>query len=176
MNIVYFDLETQKSAQEVGGWNNKHLMRLSIGVTYSTRDDMFKVFEEDDLPALISELTAADQVIGYNLLGFDYAVLSAYSPFDFFKLPTLDLMADLSRILGFRLKLDSLAQATLNAAKSADGLAAIRWFQERNMAQIALYCREDVRLTRDLHRFGQQQGCVYYLDRQGKRIPVPVSW
>lgn len=26
-NLVYFDLETQKSAQEVGGWENIHLMR-----------------------------------------------------------------------------------------------------------------------------------------------------
>ena len=35
-NIVYFDLETQKSADEVGGWNNIRDMRMSIGVTYST--------------------------------------------------------------------------------------------------------------------------------------------
>ena len=35
-NIVYFDLETQKSADDVGGWNKIRDMRMSIGVTYST--------------------------------------------------------------------------------------------------------------------------------------------
>ena len=36
-NIVYFDLETQKSADEVGGWGNISKMGMSVGVTYSTR-------------------------------------------------------------------------------------------------------------------------------------------
>ena len=36
-NIVYFDLETQKSAEEVGGWGNISKMGMSVGVTYSTR-------------------------------------------------------------------------------------------------------------------------------------------
>lgn len=35
-NIVYFDLETQKAADEVGGWGNIRAMRMSVGVTYST--------------------------------------------------------------------------------------------------------------------------------------------
>ena len=35
-NIVYFDLETQKSAAEVGGWNKKREMKMSVGVTFST--------------------------------------------------------------------------------------------------------------------------------------------
>ena len=35
-NIVYFDLETQKSAEEVGGWNKICDMRMSVGVTFST--------------------------------------------------------------------------------------------------------------------------------------------
>jgi len=35
-NLVYFDLETQKSAAEVGGWHNKRAMKVALGVTYST--------------------------------------------------------------------------------------------------------------------------------------------
>jgi len=35
-NIVYFDLETQKSAEEVGGWGNISKMGMSVGVTFST--------------------------------------------------------------------------------------------------------------------------------------------
>ena len=37
-NIVYFDLETQKSAAEVGGWDKKRDMKMSVGVTYNTSD------------------------------------------------------------------------------------------------------------------------------------------
>jgi len=42
-NIVYFDLETQKSADEVGGWNNIARMGMSIGVTFSTARGDYKI-------------------------------------------------------------------------------------------------------------------------------------
>ena len=35
-NIVYFDLETQRSFGDVGGFSNKGKMGISIAVTYST--------------------------------------------------------------------------------------------------------------------------------------------
>lgn len=176
MNIVYFDLETQKSADEVGGWGNKHLMRVSIGVTYSSEKDQFKVFEEDDMPALISELKRADLVVGYNIIGFDYPVLSYYSGFDFLTLPSCDLMADLKKSTGRRLKLDNVAQTTLQAGKSADGLLALKWFQEGEFAKIALYCREDVRVTRDVHLFGQSNHFVYYTDKNNAVKKAGVHW
>ncbi len=95
-NIVFFDLETQKSADEVGGWNNKHLMRMSIGVIYSTRLGDFQVFEEDDVQELIDSLRDADLVVGYNIIGFDYPVLAGYSDFDFSKLSTFDILTDIT--------------------------------------------------------------------------------
>ena len=176
MDIVYFDLETQKSAEEVGGWENKHRMGFSFGVTYSTREARFRGYEEEDIPALISELRAADRVVGYNILGFDYSVLSAYTDVDLSSLPTLDLMTYLHPILGFRPKLDSLAAATLQSGKTADGLKAIRWFREGNFASIALYCKEDVRITRDLHLFGCRNGFIYYTNRMNQSARVNVAW
>ena len=176
MNIVYFDLETQKSAEEVGGWANKKEMRLSVGITYSTRDQTFRAYEEDDVPALLSELQGADRVIGFNIIQFDYPVLSGYTDLDFSKIPTFDLLADLSAILGFRVSLNSLARATLKVEKSADGLAALRWFKEGEFAKIAIYCKQDVVVTRDLHQFGCKEQFVYYLDRNQKPIQVPVKW
>ena len=35
-NFVYFDLETKRSANDVGGWDRKADMGMSIGVTFST--------------------------------------------------------------------------------------------------------------------------------------------
>lgn len=176
MNSVYFDLETQKSAEEVGGWGNKHLMRVSFAVTYSTKEACFRGFEEEDMPALISTLSSADRVIGYNLLGFDYTVLSAYTDHNLSLLPTLDLMADLHSILGFRPKLENLAQATLRSGKAGDGLKAVRWYQEGRFADIAIYCKEDVRITRDLHRFGCKNKFIYCTDKMGRSRKVNVDW
>jgi len=176
MNIVYFDLETQKSAQEVGGWDNKHQMRLSFAVTYSTRNGCFVGYEEVDVPALIAELSAADRVVGYNVIGFDYAVLSGYSSFDFSRLPTLDLMVDIATKIGFRPKLDDVVQATLHVGKRADGLAALRWFREGRFAEIALYCQDDVRVTRDLHRFGCDNGHIFCFDKKRQPVRLAVDW
>ena len=160
----------------MGGWSNKKQMRLSIGVTYSTRDLVFRPYEEEDVPALVRELSSADLVVGFNILNFDYAVLTGYTDFDFSKIPTFDLLTDLHSILSFRIGLDSLARATLKASKSADGLTALRWFKEGEFAKIAIYCRQDVLVTRDVHQFGCKNKYVYYLDRAEKPVKVAVKW
>lgn len=175
-NLVYFDLETQRSAEEVGGWENKRLMRLALGVTYSTRDERFRAFEEEDAPALIRQLQEADLVVGFNHLNFDFPVLSAYTDTDLSRLPNLDLLVYLKPLLGFRPSMNALAAATLNSAKSADGLASLRWFKQGEFAKIALYCKEDVRITRELHRFGLRHGKLYYSDKAGLKREVAVQW
>ncbi len=176
MNIVYFDLETQKSADDVGGWGNKKKMGFSFGVTYSTRDQCFRPYEEEDIPALVKELSTADQVVGFNIINFDYGVLAGYTDFDFSKINTFDLLADLHAKLGFRVGLNSLAQATLQSAKSADGLQAIDWFRAGEFAKIGIYCRQDVVVTRDLHQFGCKHQFVHYLNTAKKPVKVAVHW
>jgi DEAD/DEAH box helicase domain-containing protein len=176
MNIVYFDLETQKSADDVGGWGNKMKMGFSFGVTYSTRDQRFRPYEEEDIPALVHELSTADQVVGFNIINFDYTVLNGYTKFDFSTIPTFDLLADLYAKLGFRVGLNNLAQATLQSAKSADGLQAIDWFREGAFGKIAIYCRQDVVVTRDLHQFGCKHKFVYYLNAAKKPVKIAVDW
>ena len=78
-NIVYFDLETQKSADEVGGWNRVRDMRMSVGVTYSTARGDYKIYTESQVEDLIRELMRADLVVGFNNLRFDYEVLHGYT-------------------------------------------------------------------------------------------------
>ena len=107
MNLVFFDLETQKLFQDVGGRDASKL-RLACGVTYSTDKKDFSVYWERDAQALIDELKSANKVIGFNIRDFDYEVLRPYSPsFNFASLRTLDLLTDLNWILGFRIPLDS---------------------------------------------------------------------
>ena len=176
MNDIFFDLETQKSIQEVGGRENIKLLRVSVAVTFSTAANDFKSYAEKDVPALIADLKAADRVVGFNLRQFDYTVLKYYSSERLNELTTLDLMEDIYDRLGFRIGLDGLATATLGAKKSADGLAAIRWFREGKIDQLIAYCRDDVEITKRLFEAGRDQGFVQYLDRNGRTQRVNVAW
>ena len=176
MNDLFFDLETQKSIQEVGGRENIRLLRMSVAVTFSTTANDFKSYTEKDVPALIADLQSADRVIGFNLRQFDYPVLKFYSQERLSDLPTLDLLEDIYNKLGFRLGLDALASATLGAQKSADGLAAIRWFREGKIDELIAYCRDDVAITKRLFEAGRDQGFVQYVDRDGRTKKINVTW
>jgi DEAD/DEAH box helicase domain-containing protein len=175
-NIVYFDLETQKSAAEVGGWDRKRDMLMSVGVTYSTAAGQYRIYGESQVNDLVNELMRADRVIGFNIINFDYEVLTRYTPLDLREVPTLDLMVDLANKLGHRLSLDSLAKATLAAPKIADGEMALRWWKQGKLIEIAQYCCFDVKITKELHEFGQRNGEVAYIDRLGQRRTVQVKW
>ena len=175
-NLVYFDLETQKSAAEVGGWDKKRDMKMSVGVTYSTATGQYQIYDEAHVADLIKELTRADKVIGFNIENFDYEVLHGYSPFSLRDYPTLDLMADIEDTLGHRLSLESVATATIGAPKIADGLVALKWWKEGKLLEIAEYCCFDVKITKEVHEYGQKYGEVAYMDRQGQRRVVKVKW
>lgn len=176
MNDIFFDLETQKSIQEVGGRENLKLLRVSVAVTFSTATNEFKSYTEKDVPALITDLKAADRVIGFNLLNFDYPVLKAYTSERLNDLNTLDLLDDIYNKLGFRIGLDALASATLGTNKSADGLVAIQWFREGKIDELIAYCRDDVAITKKLYEAGRDNGFVMYVDRDGRKKKINVAW
>lgn len=92
------------------------------------------------------------------------------------KLPTVDMMREIQRRLGYRLKLDAIATATLDVSKSADGLQAVRWWREGRIDEIIAYCQQDVEVTRRIYEFGRQNRYVQYYDRQYRIKKVPVAW
>ena len=179
MNIVYFDLETQKTFDEVGGRNNMAALKLACGVTWSTARNDFAVYWEKDAAALVAELKSADRVIGFNIINFDYEVLKPYTPQDayaFRALRTTDMLADIFRVLNFRLSLDSLAKACLGATKTADGLQSVEWFRNGELEKVAEYCKADVDITRRVYEFGRDNGFVYYYSKLGSKLKVNVNW
>jgi DEAD/DEAH box helicase domain-containing protein len=176
-NLVYFDLETQKSAAEVGGWQNKKDMRISVAVTYSTQAGGYRIYSEAEADELIRELQRADCVIGFNIVGFDFEVLKPYSVFDLSQVPCLDLIEGVEKSLGKRVGLDAIAQETLGVGKTAVGTDALKWWKEGKMREIAEYCCYDVKATKLVHEYGAEQGRVFYLnDRTKKREPIPINW
>ena len=173
---VVLDVETQKLAQEVGGWKNVHKLRLAVAVTYNASTGLYRSYLEDQAEELLEELLQAGRVVGYNLLRFDYKVLQPYATFQLGDLKTIDMLDHLYRTLGFRVSLDTVAQATLGASKSADGIQSVRWFRQGEIQKVVDYCRQDVEVTHGVYEFGQREGYVQYLDRQYRPRQVPVRW
>ena len=174
MNTVFFDVETQRIFDEVGGRQNIQALGLAAAVTYSTAAGTFCHYTEEKVADLIAELNAADLVVGFNVISFDYAVLRAYGPLNPGR--TVDMLDHIYRRLGFRISLDSLAKATLGVNKSADGLQAVRWYKEGRIQEILDYCQQDVEITRQLYEYGQQNKHLKYQDRNYRLQMVPVSW
>lgn len=175
-NILYFDLETQKSAEEVGGWDHISRMGMSVGVTYSTARGDYRIYGERQVEDLIRDLQRADLVVGFNNLRFDYEVLHGYTTLDLRQLPTLDMLVNLHAQLQHRLSLDAIATATFGLEKTAGGMQAIQWFKEGKLLEVAEYCCYDVKLTRLVHEYGVQHRQLHYRDRFGRKQTVRVSW
>ncbi len=175
--IIYLDLETQKTAQDVGGWQNAHLMRISVAVIFDSIENRFLTFYEEEVDGLFDCLEQADLIIGFNIKGFDYRVLSAYTNNNLKDLPTFDILEDIHRRLGFRISLDGFAKETLERAKTAEGLIAVEWFRKGEIEKLTDYCREDVAITRDLFQYGVKNGHLVYRERkQNRRVRLLVDW
>lgn len=172
---VYYDVETQLSANEVGGWENIHLMRVSIAVSWSPLNG-FRHWGEESVPQFISYLSSFQRVFSFNGDRFDAAVLSRYGDVAELRRRSVDLFVDVSKRLGHRVSLDSLAQATLGIGKSADGLQALRWWREGRLDLITMYCQQDVQALVDLVNFARANGFVRYVDRPGELRSLDVHW
>jgi DEAD/DEAH box helicase domain-containing protein len=171
-----FDLETQRSAQEVGGWQRADLMGISCVVLYDSKEDDFFEFTESQIDSLVDHLKKFDRIVGFNIKRFDYKVLEGYSDFDFKGLPALDILEEIYLHLGYRLSLDHLATVTLNRKKSADGLQALKWWKQGRLREIMDYCRQDVEITKDLYLFGKNQGYLLFINRGDRKTRIPVDW
>jgi DEAD/DEAH box helicase domain-containing protein len=177
LNTVLFDLETRRSAAEVGGWGKAYRMLVAVGVVLHLEEGRFEIFREDRVPELIASLEGADLVIGFNVKRFDYSVLNGYTGIDYNrKLPTLDLLEEIHRRLGFRVGLSHLAKETLGDDKSADGLQSLQWVREGRLDLVEDYCRKDVEILRDLYLFGRRMGYLVYRNRDGHQLKLQVDW
>jgi hypothetical protein len=152
-------------------------MGISVAVTYSTKLGEYRIYEEEETNDLINQLVRADLVVGFNHISFDYEVVMGHTIFDFRdQVRSLDLLVELEKKLGHRLKLEAVAAASLGTGKTADGLEAIRWWQQGKMAEIAEYCAFDVKVTKCVHEYGAKNGFVKYHDRNGREQSVAVEW
>jgi DEAD/DEAH box helicase domain-containing protein len=174
---IVIDIETVRGPDEVmGGWANPEGFGVAVAVTWD-QENGFQEWYEKDVEALVGELSSFGRIVGFNVLDFDFRVLAAYQPAvsKLLRGKTVDILADVHRALGFRVKLDELARETLGRGKTGTGEQALRWWREEKRDLVVKYCQADVALTRDIYEYGLKRGEIYYPSYGSKR-PVTVNW
>ncbi|MCA9357260.1 ribonuclease H-like domain-containing protein, partial [Candidatus Kaiserbacteria bacterium] len=129
MRYIVFDLETQNLFQEVGS-NDPADLDISVATVYDSKTKKYTTVTVDEIDRLWPIIEKADALVGYNSNHFDIPLLNKYYPGDLTQIKSIDLLEDIKNSLGRRLRLDSVAEATIGAKKSADGLQAVRWWRE----------------------------------------------
>lgn len=161
---IVLDLETQKSFEEVGGRGKNHLLKVSVCGIYDYSRDKFEIYEERELPRLAPLLQSADQVIGFNIKQFDFEVLQPYMNFNLMEVPYYDLLEEIQKVAGHKVKLEAVAQATIGSGKSGNGLEALLYYKNGRMEQLKKYCLDDVRVTRDVYNYALKNQKLLYRD------------
>ena len=175
LNEVVFDIETQNTFADVE--NDFKKLKVSVVSVYRYETNTYESFTESELGKLWPILERADRIIGYNSGHFDLPVLNNYYLGDLQQLPHLDLIVKIKESLGIRLKLDDVAQATLdNVKKSAEGLQAVRWWKEGKIDEIKKYCEQDVRVTKEVYEFGRDNRQLFYKTLTNEVLPFAVDF
>lgn len=182
MNEVILDLETQRAFVETGKYDPRKLGVSYVGIFRregaKTRggDGEFLGFFEDQLARLWPILEHADRIVGFNIAGFDLPVLSAYYHGDLASLPLLDILEQVKVRSGHRVSLDAIAKETLGRQKSGSGLDALTYYEQGRMDELAKYCLEDVRITRDIYDYGRKHGHLKFVNKWNRVVEVPVDF
>ena len=175
MRQITFDLETKNIFQDVGS-NDPIDLDISVVCIHDSENDQFSSYFEQDFNKLWPIMEQADMLITWNGDHFDIPLLNKYYPGDLTKIKNLDLMKEMQKVLGRRLKLDTVGEATLGKNKTGHGLDAIHWWQNGELDKLVSYCIEDVRLTRDLYDYAQKNKYLKYKDLGGiKELKLDTS-
>ncbi|MDD2657133.1 MAG: ribonuclease H-like domain-containing protein [Candidatus Pacebacteria bacterium] len=175
MRAITFDIESISDSM-VRGHIDVNEQELTVVAIHDSETGAYTSFFKEDLPRLWPILERADMLIGFNSDTFDIPLLNRYYPGDLTHIRSLDLLSEVAKVLGRRIRLQSIAEATLGRGKKGDGLKAGEWWKEGKRDKVAEYCIEDVRLTRELYDYALKHGILKYKDLRDKRdIKIDTS-
>jgi DEAD/DEAH box helicase domain-containing protein len=176
-NIIVFDLETQLSFDDVGGRDNFRALKVSVLGAYSYATNEYLMFEERELGKFEELLAAKPLLVGFNSRKFDCEVLQPYMRINLAKLPQLDILEEIVKAVGHRVKLESVAQATLGSGKSGSGLDALRYWRDGEIEKLKKYCLDDVKVTRQVYEYGAAHGELLFTSKYGTaNSRAVVNW
>ncbi|PIU57928.1 MAG: helicase [Deltaproteobacteria bacterium CG07_land_8_20_14_0_80_38_7] len=176
-NIVIFDIETQRSFEEVGGRDNLNKLGISVLGAYLYSSNEYVIFEEKELPEFEKILQKKPLLVGFNSKKFDCTVLQPYMNFNLKLIPQFDILEEISNTLGHRLSLDSIAKATLKVSKIGSGLDALKYWANGEIDKLKKYCLKDVEITKNVYEYGAANGYLLYTSKYGNtKARVNVNW
>ncbi len=175
MRVITFDIESISDSMIRGHIDVREQELTVVGVHDSETGEYSSYFKED-LHRLWPILENTDMLVGFNSDSFDIPLLNRYYPGDLSHIRSLDLLSEVQKVLGRRIRLQSLAEATLGRGKSGDGLKAGEWWKAGKKDEVAKYCIEDVRITRELYDYALANGVLKYKDlRDIRDIKIDTS-
>lgn len=175
MRYIIFDIETQNIFQDIGS-NDPADLDISVVSLYDDTEDIYTSVTIDNISKIWPILEKADALVGYNSNHFDIPLLNKYYPGELTHIKSIDVLEDIRKSFGRRIRLDDVAKATIGTKKNADGLQAVRWWREGKIDQIIKYCEQDVRVTKDVFNYIRTNGHVKIKDGTRKReIPIDTS-
>lgn len=176
---VVFDIETKKAFDEVGGYFPEKLGVSVVGLYRrddKTEKEEYLSFREEELPQLWKIFESADRVVGFNSLEFDLPALQPYYRGDLKQLPSLDIMVEIERVVGHRVKLDAIAKETLGEQKSGSGLDALQYYHDGDWDSLIKYCLQDVKVTKEIYDYGVKNKYLRFKNKWNRLVEVPVDF
>lgn len=170
MRRITLDIETVSAVSRF----DVSAMELSLIGIHDSETDSYDSFTQEELPRLWPIIEKADVLVGYNSDHFDIPILDKYYAGDLTKIRSIDLLVEIKNSLGRRLKLDSVASATLGTKKSGSGLDAVKWWNEGKIEKVRKYCLDDVRITKEVYEYAAEHKHLKY-DDFGEKKQVPID-
>lgn len=175
MSYIVFDIETANTFPGLARADLDRLELALVGV-YDSATDAYSSYTKEELPKLWPLIERSTMLIGFNSDNFDIPLLNRYYPGDLSHVRSLDLLVEVQKGLGRRIRLQSLAEATLGKKKKGDGLKSVEWWQAGLVDKVREYCIEDVRITRELFEYARDNGVLKFKDlRDIRDIKIDTS-
>lgn len=182
MREIVLDVETKKAFSEVEKYDPAKLGVSYVGICRrsvengAVIENKLEGFFEDELAKLWPIMEQADRIIGFNIISFDFPVMNSYYHGDLSSFPVLDILDAIKRAVGHRVSLDAIAHETLGTGKSGSGLDALKYYAEGRLEELAKYCLDDVRITRDIYLQGLEHGEVSFKNKWDRLVTAKVDF
>jgi len=173
MRTVVFDIETANWMSDIGS-SDPAALTIALVCIHDSETDTYSSYLENELHQLWNILERTDILVGYNSDHFDIPLLNKYYPGDLTRIKSLDIMKEVHTVLGRRLKLDSIAEATLGEKKSASGAQSLQWWRAGEIEKVRAYCLKDVEITKNIFYYALKNGSIKYKEL-GKSREVKLN-
>lgn len=174
-DTIIYDIETYPSKSVIDG-KLIDVNHMSVAVSFDLKNQ-YKVWFENEINELVSYLLSFNKIIGFAIKDFDNSILNQYVNGSKSKLDekSIDLLEIIENRLGHRVSLNNIALPTLKLEKSGDGKKAIEWWLKGEKDKVVEYCKNDVKITKELYEYGLVYKEIYY-NSFGEIRKLKVDW